>query len=474
MKDGNFKNKRMYQNDVITKWMQDDRKNITKLARNLGCSRQNAYRLIEKYKSQELLIDHKLVNRSKTDKTIVKKVVDEYLDYCQKSRDFRKDGTFIPNFKIFNDFVLKPKLNLSNRTIHNYLISNLIFSPDSRKKTKKKIRKEIKEKNNDKKEILNLIDIENKEMMKIKPYKTKKTGIFGDVVEIDACQHQWFNDEKFHLYAAVDRKSGFILATHLEKEETTKGYYFLLGKLFKNHGKPRLIITDKRRTFWADESSNTLFKESLINIGIELQSSSQATAKPNVERAFRNLQDVYPAMFYRDRINNFDEAILKLDEYQQAYNLYFQKTYESENNFLPVILEEIENNMNLKYRLKVRNGSFVFFKNEFLAPFNEQGQRYLMNKNETVIVHSRLDDNSSFVFWKGKKLELKPISEFDIFFEFGSEQEKLAKERIKIEKEKKKQRRIQVALLKKHLYLINMEKLLFEKEKQLKLVAPTS
>ena len=130
--------------------------------------------------------------------------------------------------------------------------------------------------------------------------------------------------------------------------------------------------------------------------------------------------------------------------------------------------------MNLKYRLKVRNGSFVFFKNEFLAPFNEQGQRYLMNKNETVIVHSRLDDNSSFVFWKGKKLELKPISEFDIFFEFGSEQEKLAKERIKIEKEKKKQKRIQVALLKKHLYLINMEKLLFEKEKQLKLVAPTS
>ena len=471
MKDGNFKNKRMYQNDVIEKWIQNDRKNISKLAEKLGCSRQNAYRLIEKYKNQELLIDHKLVNQSKTDKTIVKKVVDEYLDYCQKSRDFRKDGTFIPNFKIFNDFVLKPKLNLSNRTIHNYLISNLIFSPDSRKKTKKKIRKEIKERSKEKKEILNLIDIENKELMKIKPYKTKKTGIFGDIVEIDACQHQWFNGEKFHLYAAVDRKSGYILSSHLEKEETTKGYYFLLRKMLKNYGKPRLIITDKRRTFWADESSNTLFKESLLNLDIELQSSSQATAKPNVERAFRNLQDIYPAMFYRDKINNFDEAILKLDEYQQRYNEYFNKSFEHENNFLNVSNEEIENNMNLKYRLKVRNGSFILFNNEFVAPFNEKGQRYLMNKNETIIVHSRLDDNSPFVFWKGKKLELKPISEFDIFFEFGTVQEKLAKERIKLEKEKRKQRMIQIVLLKKHLYLIEFAKSLNDRERKLKLTS---
>ena len=471
MKDGNFKNKRMFQNDVISKWMLNDRKNITKLAKKLGCSRQNAYRLIKKYQNNDLMVDHKLVNKSKSNEITIKKVTDKYLEYCQKSKDFREDESFVPNFKIFNDFVLKPEINLSHRTIYNYLVSNLIFSPDSRKKTKRRIRKEIKEQHKEKLKILDLIDIENKELLKIKPYKTKKEGFFGDIIEIDACQHRWFNNEKFHLYAAIDRKSGFLLALHLEKEETTKGYYFLLRKLFKNYGKPRLIITDKRRTFWSTENSNTLFKETLNNMGIELQSSSQATAKPNVERAFRNLQDIYPAMFFRDKINSFDKAILKIDEYKQIYNNYFKKIYETENSFLPVSNEEIENNMNLKYRLKVRNGSFIFFKNEFLAPFNELGQRYLMMKNEIVTIHSKLDDDSLFVFWKGQKLNLKSISEFDIFFEFGSEQEKLAKERIKIEKEKRKQRRIQVALLQKHLYLVNMEKMLIEKEKKLKLIS---
>lgn len=97
-------------------------------------------------------------------------------------------------------------------------------------------------------------------------------------------------------------------------------------------------------------------------------------------RAFRNLQDIYPAMFYRDRINHLDEAIAKLDEYQQIYNDYFKKNYEHENNFINVSDEKNENNMNLKQHVKVRNVSFIVFKNEFVAPFNEQGQRYLMNK----------------------------------------------------------------------------------------------
>ena len=34
---------------------------------------------------------------------------------------------------------------------------------------------------------------------KIKPYRGKTSGEFGEVVEIDASQHRWFNNEKFHI-----------------------------------------------------------------------------------------------------------------------------------------------------------------------------------------------------------------------------------------------------------------------------------
>ena len=59
----------------------------------------------------------------------------------------------------------------------------------------------------------------------------RKSFLFGDTVEIDTCQHSWYNDEKVHLYRAVDAGSGFVLVEHVEKEETSMGYLSLIRKL---------------------------------------------------------------------------------------------------------------------------------------------------------------------------------------------------------------------------------------------------
>ena len=63
MKDGKFKNKRNFQFDVIEKWIKSDKKiNISKIAKELGVSRQQVYRLLKKYHGNQFFIDHS--NRS--------------------------------------------------------------------------------------------------------------------------------------------------------------------------------------------------------------------------------------------------------------------------------------------------------------------------------------------------------------------------------------------------------------------------
>lgn len=464
MKDGKFKNKRNFQFDIIEKWIKSDKKiNISKIAKELGVSRQQVYRLLKKYHGNQFFIDHSNTNRIKKDQLKIKEVQELYLNYCNQIKRQRNDDHFVPNFKIFNDFLLKDKYHLSQRTVYNYLIDGLIYSPDSRYKTKKEIRKKIKVLNKTS-QILDVIDNDKNEIKKIKPYKSKNTGIFGDIVEIDACQHQWFNNEKYHIYTAVDRKSGYLLATHIEKEETTKGYYILLSKLFKIHGKPRKIITDKRRNFWSGIDHETLMKQTLKELDIELFSSSQATAKPNVERAYRNMQDIYPMMFYQQNINTLEQAIKVIDQYQDKYNEYYKKHYEYENNFLIIGDDEIKNSMTLKKKIRVRNGSYLTMNGQSLAPFGENNKRWLLKEGSYVIINITLNNDEIFVIHQGRKLILKPVSDDDIFEYFNDKNLELILKRREIEKQKIINRKIQAHLARKEEQLLRKEKYLHQKE----------
>ncbi|WP_369085871.1 hypothetical protein AB5V95_03025 [Metamycoplasma spumans] len=72
----------------------------------------------------------------------------------------------------------------------------------------------------------------------------------GMIVEIDATPDTMGLGETFHTYHAIDPATGRLLAVHVSKEETNIGYMNLLEKLFRTHGIPQIIKTDKRTTFW--------------------------------------------------------------------------------------------------------------------------------------------------------------------------------------------------------------------------------
>ncbi|UUD34774.1 hypothetical protein NPA07_03040 [Mycoplasmopsis caviae] len=104
-----------------------------------------------------------------------------------------------------------------------------------------------------------------------------------------------------------------MLAIWIDIEETTIGYQNLLTQLFKRYGIPQVIITDRRRTFWGSDSTRTTMEEALNARGIELITSNNPKAKPNVERSFWTLQRWIGTFFHTNGINCFEDFWEKLN-----------------------------------------------------------------------------------------------------------------------------------------------------------------
>lgn len=128
-------------------------------------------------------------------------------------------------------------------------------------------------------------------------------------MEIDAQFDCFFGTkEKVALYHAIDVKSGALLGLWYEKEETTQGYQKLLEIVFEKYGLPERIISDKRRTMWGSDSTETAFKHALKEKGIELFSSSNPKAKPNVERSNSTAQRNVPYFFNKENIKTIKDV----------------------------------------------------------------------------------------------------------------------------------------------------------------------
>ncbi|MCF0238348.1 MAG: hypothetical protein HUK24_07085 [Sphaerochaetaceae bacterium] len=134
----------------------------------------------------------------------------------------------------------------------------------------------------------------------------------------------------------MDAATGKLLAAHAEKEETTAGYYILFRHAFKRYGVPREIRTDKRRTFWLNNSTQSLMGESLANFDIALSCSSNPDFKPNVERANGTMQKFLPCLLHQRGIKTFDKfQEFVANEFVDLYNKHYKKDFNNEeSNFI--------------------------------------------------------------------------------------------------------------------------------------------
>lgn len=110
---------------------------------------------------------------------------------------------------------------------------------------------------------------------------------------MDAPPKIWFGDIITHLHLEVDKGTKKVLFGWLEYEKITRVYFILLYNIIINYGIPKRIKTDNRTTFSNQENevNTTQFGRICIELGIELITTSVATAKANVERENRTFKD---------------------------------------------------------------------------------------------------------------------------------------------------------------------------------------
>ncbi|WP_436358360.1 hypothetical protein ACR34G_02350 [Mycoplasma sp. 480] len=283
-------------------------------------------------------------------------------------------------------------------TIRSKLIENGFVTMYSHRKTKRKIDKKIhsiKKAVKKSQFLLVFFKFINKQLKDEKSNRKlllKESLKFGEIVEIDACYEYFLpdDDQKIFVYNAIDASTGCLLATHFDRQETNQGYMKLLERVFAKYGKPQQIFSDKRKTFYGTQDSETNLTKEMEKRGIKVISSSVPTHKPNVERSFRNIQQYFPVLFLEYDLKTIDDLNINSDLIINSYNKKYKKIINKENVFAPAKPEEIKIYLpiNRKFIAKCFRHNYKFYT---LADITEERTIHLNNDQFILCLDSNLD-----------------------------------------------------------------------------------
>jgi hypothetical protein len=285
----------------------------------LSLTRQQIYRLIIKYSTDgEVGFSHKSKGKlpvNKKDENLIKKLEDLYLE---KHHDF--------NFEHFYEDHVFGKYDISYDVMLKKFTEDDIISPLAHKKTvqayKEKMKSVIKENNSEvQEEKVELFKSRIIEAEKAHPRKSSNLYVFGQEVQMDACNKIWFGGIPSFLHLAVDIATKKVLFGWFEYEEITRGYFVVLFNLIINYGIPAKIKADNRSTFSANNTKDkekkrfmTQFGKVCERLNIVLYTTSVATQKSNVERENKTFKDRLIAELRYESITDIDEANRYLNE----------------------------------------------------------------------------------------------------------------------------------------------------------------
>ena len=139
--------------------------------------------------------------------------------------DLYRTKYFDANFAHFTELLCNHEnIFLSESAVASILESADIYSPRMTRSKKKRIREELKQKQNlssSQKELrqiqANLVALEDAHS------RRPKCAYFGELQQMDASPHLWFGNIVTSLHIAVDDATGRITGGYFDKEETLNG-----------------------------------------------------------------------------------------------------------------------------------------------------------------------------------------------------------------------------------------------------------
>lgn len=250
-------------------------------------------------------------NRGKTNPNkIAGDLIDELEDlYLKDFYDFNFEQFYE---KIFGKYSISYDAMLKHFTVDG------ILSPLAHKNTVKNYKEAMKEAISNEDIQQEKIELYKSRIIAFEKAHTRRASnlfVFGQEVQMDACEKLWFGGIVSYLHLAVDKATKKVLFGWFEFEEITRGYYVLLFHIIINYGIPAKIKADNRSTFSANNAKTkdkknflTQFGKTCERLNITLETTSVSTAKAHVERENGTFKNRLIAELRYEGITTIDEA----------------------------------------------------------------------------------------------------------------------------------------------------------------------
>ena len=380
----------------IIKSLVDHNGNKQRAALTLGITLRHLNRLIRGYKEQgKAFFVHG--NRGR-------KPVNTISDEIKSSViDLYRLKYFDANFAHFTELLCEyENISLSESAVTSILESADIYSPRMTRSKKKRIKIELKlkqENASSQKEIqqiqANLVAIEDAHS------RRPRCAYFGELQQMDASPHLWFGNTISTLHIAVDDATGMITGAYFDNEETLDGYYHIFHQILTTYGIPYKFFTDNRTVFTykqknaptTDEDTYTQFAYACKQLGVELESSSVPQSKGRVERMFQTLQSRLPIEMRLAGVKTISEANKFLTSYLQKFN----KKFALPLNNIKSVFEEQPSNEKINLILAILTertvdcGHCLRYKNKYYRMLDSNGHQVHYSKGTKVMVVQAFD-----------------------------------------------------------------------------------
>ncbi len=160
-----------------------------------------------------------------------------------------------------------------------------------------------------------------------------RRACLGELVQIDGCDHRWFEDRAPACTALVyvDDATSRLMVVLFVGVESTFAYFEATHQYLKHYGKPLAFYSDKASVFRVNKQSaaagkgHTQFGRALYELNIDGMCANTPAAKGRVERAHQTLQDRLVKELRLQRISTVDAANEFMPTFIEDYNRRFGK-----------------------------------------------------------------------------------------------------------------------------------------------------
>lgn len=172
---------------------------------------------------------------------------------------------------------------------------------------------------------------------KLRPPKIQQPRLrracIGELVQIDGCEHHWFEDRGPACTALVyiDDATSRLMQILFNGTESTFGYFQATRRYIDELGKPLAFYSDKASIFRINKASatggdgHTQFGRALFELNIDGICANTPAAKGRVERAHLTMQDRLVKELRLEGISTIEAANAFMPNYVAQYNALFGK-----------------------------------------------------------------------------------------------------------------------------------------------------